>query len=170
MKRSVLTRKSPLLSKSPLKPGKGLTRLGWTASERVRSTHRSAKPQRRRSAGIPDKVRKALAVRSGGMCEIGSAGCTGLAVDPSHRKKTGNGGRKPEAAVRHHVLSNLLHACRGCHSLLHSFPANAYWRGWMLRENEEPTAVPAMHRGIWVLLDDSGAVTPTNLTTAEVDR
>lgn len=166
-------KKTELRRKTPLRAGKGMVRKAWIVPERVRSApHRSPKPQRRRPVGssIPDKVRKALALRSGGACEVQAPGCDGWAVDPSHRKGTGAGGRKGAAAVRHHVLSNLLHACRGCHSGIHAMPAVAYWKGWMLREGEDPHEVPALYRGNWVLLDDSGAVTPTTRTTAEVDR
>lgn len=140
----------------------------WGASERTLPTlhrnqaarhHQQKRPTSRPS--IPAKVRAALAVRSEGMCEIAEHGCTGTAVDPSHRISTGMGGRKGEAAARHHVLSNLLHACRHCHSEhVHAQPAVAYWNGWMLHEHEDPTAVPVLYRGRRVLLTDHGTTIP----------
>ena len=33
-------------------------------------------------------------------------------------------------------------------------------RGWMLREHEIPAGVPALYRGVWVLLSDDGRVMP----------
>jgi hypothetical protein len=149
-----LARRTPLVAKSPL-------------ARSVPKHTRQAAKLKRRPSGIPAKVRAALKERSGGVCEIQAPGCNGRAVDPSHRIKTGSGGRHGEAAVRHHVLSNLLHACRGCHhGQIHAYPADAYWRGWMLREHEDPTAVPVLRRGLWVLLADDGSIRSSDRTTA----
>jgi hypothetical protein len=159
----------PLARKTPLKAKTGVRRTSTLSASPLARTPRRAsgarqvhQPKRRTPSGIPAKVRAALARRSDGICEVQAPGCAGRAVDPSHRKKTGNGGRHGEAAVRHQVLSNLLHACRGCHEgAIHAMPAAAYWRGWMLRENENPREVACLYRGVWVLLDDQGAIFPT---------
>jgi len=155
MKRSaLLARRTPLLAKT------GLRRTALPDNPLSRVAKRTSQPKRHAKSGIPAKVRVALAARSGGVCEIGAPGCVGRAVDPSHRKATGAGGRHGQAAVRHHVLSNILHACRFCHERhVHAYPAAAYWRGWALREHENPAAVPVLYRWKWVLLSDNGTVT-----------
>ena len=142
------------------------TPLARTASA-PKHTRTVSKPKRRPS-GIPAAVRAALKLRSGGECEIRAPGCEVRATDASHRLGVKMGGRHGAAAARHHVLSQILHSCRGCHSLIHFAPAAAYWQGWMLRENEDPTAVPVLYRGCWVLLDNSGGTTPTGKTTADI--
>lgn len=162
MKRSsLLARRTPLLAKT------GLRRTALPATPLSRVAKRTAQPKRHAKGGIPAKVRAALAVRSAGMCEIGAPGCDGRATDASHRISVKMGGRHGAAARRHHVLSQLLHACRGCHSHLHQAPAAAYWRGWALREGEIPTEVPVLYRSAWVLLTDSGLLIPTTLTPEE---
>ncbi len=146
-----LARRTPLVAKTPL------ARTGSAPKH----TRTASKPKRR-PAGIPLQVRTGLKARSGGMCEIAAPGCDGRATDASHRLGVKMGGRQGTAAARHHVLSQLLHSCRGCHELLHSAPAAAYWQGWMLRENEDPTAVPVLYRGQWVRLTNDGSIEPTN--------
>jgi hypothetical protein len=101
------------------------------------------------------------------MCEITTVGCLGVATDLAHRKKVGAGGRKGAAARAHHVLSNALAACRGCHKSCHAAPAGAYWRGWMLREHQDPQTTPCLYRGLWVVLDDQGGYFPTTSTPEE---
>lgn len=158
-----------------LKRGKPLERkTALVASPFARSmlhaAHaREVKPRvRRPKPQIPTRVRIVLALRSGGRCEIASPGCTGVATDASHRIKVGMGGRKGTAAKAHHVLSNLLAACRTCHGQrLHADPAVAYAMGWMLRENEAPTVEPVLYRGLRRWLTDDGLVLDTNPCNAE---
>lgn len=68
------------------------------------------------------------------------------------------GGRKGAAKVAHDVLSNILHACRPCHSLTHANPTDAYDLGLMLREWQDPTAEPVLYRGERRWLTDGGMV------------
>lgn len=162
-------RKTPLTAKTPLKRTAALTSSPLSASAKHRN---SVGSQRKRTPAspprVPVKVRAALAVRSGGLCEIGQQGCTGWAVDPSHRVRTGMGGRKGAALAAHHVLSNLLHACRWCHDRnLHANPSAAYAAGWMLRDGSNSLAVPALYRGAWMFLDDQGSVSPVPLIAEE---
>lgn len=159
MKRTALARRTPLVARTPLRR----TALSPASPKHTRTVSRP-----KRAVGIPAKVRAALRLRSGGMCEIAAPGCDGRAVDASHRISVKMGGRRGAAAARHHVLSGLMAACRGCHSLIHSQPAHAYWKGWALREHEIPSEVPVLRRGHWVLLLDDGSVLPTNKTTADM--
>jgi hypothetical protein len=77
------------------------------------------------------------------------------------------GGRKGAAAVAHHVLSNILHACRACHERGHASPADSYRAGWMLRDWQDPTAEPCLYRGAVRWLSDDGAVLTSNPTPEE---
>lgn len=133
------------------------------AAQRHHPKRRTASPPR-----IPTRVRIALAARSGGKCEIAAVGCTGVATEASHRVKVGMGGRKGQAAVGHHVLSNLLHVDRHCHAQrLHAEPAAAYLAGWMLREHQDPAAEPCLYRGETRWLTDDGAALTAPPTAEE---
>lgn len=152
--------------KTPLRSGKVLERAAaWglpkLAVSRLHRNQARESRTKRRTVGrptIPPKVRFALAVRSEGTCEIAQPGCTAAATDASHRLKVGMGGRKRDAAAKHHVLSQLLHACRTCHSRLHAEPAGAYAAGWMLREGQSSTSEPVVYRGQVRWLTDGGSV------------
>jgi cytochrome c553 len=144
------------------------TPLARSAALAPKHTREPVKPRRRPSSGVPVKVRDALRERSGGVCELTAPGCTGQATDFAHRKKVAAGGRKGAAARADHVLSNALAACRSCHQNCHEAPPAAYWRGWMLHENEDPTVVPVLYRGCWSLLSNDGTVLPSTKTTADI--
>jgi len=137
--------------------------------ERARSTlHNQAARQSRTKRPtasrptIPATVRAALAARSDGICEMALPACTGLAVDPAHRIRTGMGGRKREAKIAHDVLSNLIHSCRSCHRWTHSEPTASDGMGLIVRDGSDPLKRPVLYRGSWRLLDDCGSVTPTD--------
>lgn len=161
--------------KTPLKAGKPLERTtAWPAPATARSTlHANSAAQRHQSRrpssppAIPAKIRAGLKARSGGVCEIGQQGCTLHAAEASHRVRTGMGGRKGAALEAHHVLSNILHSCRACHSRAHSRPDEAYSAGWMLREHQNPLTERCLYRGAWRWLDDAGRVLDTNPNDAE---
>lgn len=78
---------------------------------------------RKRTNPIPSTVRKALAVRSGGVCEF--PGCEWPAVHAHHRLRQSQGGK--------HTLANLLHLCGRHHALIHDNPSWAYERGFLVR-------------------------------------
>jgi hypothetical protein len=168
-----MKRSGPPQRKTPLKSSPLERTAAWPAPATARSSlHANSAAQRhqpKRSApGIPAKVRRGLAARSGGVCEIGQRGCTVQATDASHRVKVGIGGRKGAAAVAHHVLSNLLAACRVCHSqTLHAQPALAYRHGWMLREGQNTLTEACLYRGAVRWLSDDGAVLTSNPTPEE---
>jgi hypothetical protein len=106
-------------------------------------------------------VRRALAKRSGGECEmrIPAAGCSGRATDPSHRVGSQAGGRHGEAKEHHDRLSNLVHACRACHRWCHDNTDYAGWLGLILRQADIPEETPVMRNGVRVLLADDGTWT-----------
>lgn len=161
MKRTPLVRRAPLAAKSELKRTAALRRSPLARSAlHAQVAERATQPKRRTAQPIAAKVRRELAARSGGVCEIGAPGCTGQATEAAHRVKRGMGGRKGAALTGHDVLSNLLHVDHHCHhQLCHANPAAAYAAGWMLREHEHPATTPALYRGVWVLLHDDGTST-----------
>jgi|GEM_PF-1994380 len=176
MKRSVaLKATKPLLRRTPLTPGGELRRvtpLAQVSAKRLpvlaaKGCRTTFLPAPHRPA-LPTTVAAALKARSGGVCEIQAPGCARVAVDPSHRKKVGAGGRRGDARTAHNVLSNVLHACRHCHDELHRRPAYARspGRGWMLTEHQNPASVPALYRGVLVLLTDDGRVLPVGEVAA----
>ncbi|MGX6605603.1 hypothetical protein ACWKSP_26245 [Micromonosporaceae bacterium Da 78-11] len=164
MKRSELRQLTPLKRKTALNASP-LARSAAHAESAA--NQRQPKSKRRTPPAIPARIRFALALRSGGMCEVAAPGCSGVATDFSHRKKTGAGGRKGAAKAAHDVLSNALHSCRACHGQqLHAEPTKAYAAGWMLREYLTPSAEPCLYRGSWVWLTDDGQIL-TSPTCAE---
>jgi hypothetical protein len=100
-------------------------------------------------------ILSALAGRSGGLCEMALAGCTGVATDPAHRISRKAGGRPDR--TKFDRLSNFVHACRRCHRWTHERPAEAYDLGLMLKEHQDPAAEPFAFRGMgWIFLTDDG--------------
>jgi hypothetical protein len=167
MKRSPMpARKTPLETKTALRRT-ALNRSPAASSLAHDRAKRSNQPKRQTAQRVPAALRKALAARSGGLCEIGNGGCAGAATDLAHRKKVGAGGRRGEAAKAHHVLSNALAACHPCHSRGHLMPAEAYRHGWMLREHENPAAAPVIYRGQRRWLTDDGSVLASPPTAEE---
>jgi len=92
---------------------------------------------------LPVDVRQALERRSGGVCEVAQDGCAGRATDAHHRVRKGAGGRRGAARQASDGLSNLVHACRACHSLIHSWPAASRDAGWLLGGRDVPPLVDA---------------------------
>jgi len=74
---------------------------------------------------IPTKVRKALAERSGGWCEVRVAEvCVTRAVHAHHK-------RRADRPDDNHHEDRMLHCCFPCHHFLHLNPALAYQEGWL---------------------------------------
>jgi hypothetical protein len=109
---------------------------------------------------VPVEVRRALAARSGAVCEIGRDGCLGAARDVHHRVLRGNGGRHGSARETSDRLSNLLHLCRVCHEWVHAHVAAAREAGWLLDGREVPPQVALAYRGEPRYLADDGRVAP----------
>ena len=74
---------------------------------------------------IPPKVRREVAGRSGGWCEIDHDNCSLRATQMHHILRRSQGG-KNEA-------DNLLHLCLNGHSYIHANPALSYEQGWLKR-------------------------------------
>lgn len=138
MKRTPLTRKTPLRASAP--------------------SPRDTKPKTKPGAyaGV-NKARELVKKRSGGFCEIRMIGCFGPATDWHHRQLRSQGG-KWEAR-------NGLHACRFCHEAVtntRGHRAEYERNGWLVRSHLDPAAVDVLmwHQGRqdWFLLMEDGSV------------
>lgn len=119
-----------------LKRGNGLNRSSFKKKPYVQS------PEER-------QCRKIVKLRSGGDCEI--CGGEGIATDMAHRRARSQSG--PWTA------SNMLHACRKCHSGNHDDPARAYEYGWHVKSTVDWKTQPVFLRSSrWVILDDKGGI------------
>lgn len=104
------------------------------------------------------RTRRVVAKRSGGLCEMNLSGCTRWATDTAHRVAVGMGGKPLDNDWR---PSNVVHACRTCHSWCHARPTEAYDLGLMLKQHQEPMAEPMAYQNAgWVVLADDGTLWP----------
>jgi hypothetical protein len=105
---------------------------------------------------------KTATARNDGICEL----CRRQPGQRHHRQ-----GRDPYNTVP----SNLLLACLRCHSLIHSKPAWARERGYIVPSWSVPAEYPLMYtrrvnglwREIWVLLNDHGGMREIPLFEAD---
>ena len=136
-----------------------MRRLCGSAGMRRTPVRRGA-PLRRAAGAVPVEVRRVLAVRSGGVCEIGLVSvCLGQARDVHHRVRRGAGGRHGAARAASDRLSNLLHVCRSCHEWVHANPAVSRGAGWLLGLGfGVPGLAVVSYRGVWRRLGDEGGV------------
>jgi 5-methylcytosine-specific restriction protein A len=136
VKRSPLTRRSPLAAISGLRRTTQLARG-------------SAKPRRQRDTGPTRAVRKMVRDRAQGQCEY-------CRQEPGtqwhHRRPRALGGSSDPATNR---PSNLVLLGR-CHELLESQRAVALAKGWLVRQGDDPAAVPVEMGAAKVLLTDEG--------------
>ena len=114
--------------------------------------------------GFSTKVRKlvrdrALDFNDGfPVCEV-MAHCQGFAAAAHlhHRRARKSGGsRRPET----NRAANALACCFNDHEWIEHNRAKAYQFGWLLKQHQTPSEVPVLRRGVWVLLDDDGGITP----------
>lgn len=104
-------------------------------------------------------VKTRLYQRSGGRCEALLADqCTGWAEHAHHRKLRSRGGND--------TVGNLTDICHRCHEYVHSSrgAVRAKDWGWLVHSYADPTEVPLMRLGRWVLLDDEGGIRPVEVT------
>ena len=155
MKSNPLRRRVGLKTNTPLRQGKPIKRIPATGSS-------SVQPKRKRkntdpATTVTDRVKE----RSEGVCEIQIPGlCTGVATDVHHRSGRGMGGTsRPEIDQ----AANLMHACRSCHDAVTNTRGRRaeYERArWIVRRSADTLTKPVLRRGVWVLLDNKGAVVP----------
>jgi hypothetical protein len=153
-----------------MKPGKPLERRTPLAQVSAKKTAaaQDLPPELRRKAtvslkstyrpAVPEDVTVALAVRSGGWCELQLNGCLGRATDPCHRIGRGGGRKKGAAKQESDRLSNVLHGCRLCHGWTHARPTESCELGLMLHRGQNPAMEPVLYRNEIKYLDDFGGV------------
>ncbi|GAA0738564.1 hypothetical protein Drose_04425 [Dactylosporangium roseum] len=157
-----MKRREPAKRRTPLKSGKPLERKtsirrSTPMQEQARSespSARKAAPKKRRRSTV--ELRAALALRSGGVCEIQQEGCQGRAVEPCHRIKTGMGGVHGAAIAESDRLSNCVHGCRWCGRWQHDHEPMAKAYGQILSRSADPLKEPILLRYGVVFLDDEG--------------
>lgn len=107
--------------------------------------HRRTPLKSRVRPAVPASVLKALAARSGGLCEAELPGCLGRATDPCHRVGQAQGA--PD------TLANVWMGCRRCHEWCHARVAEACDLGLMLKSWQIPELEPMSYRSeCWALL------------------
>lgn len=120
-----LQRKTPLVAKKPLAPGKGLQA-------------KSAPKNGRASTGPARDVVDAVAERAGHSCEICSAAVgptRGVDFHIHHRRPRAAGGSRREDT---NLPSNLLLLCPPCHEAIESRRGEALAAGWLVPQNGDP--------------------------------
>lgn len=167
MRRSPMKRGTkPLRTRTALKAGEALVRqvgLAQVGRRRQAEAEAAGEPPKaalttRPRATVPADKRAALEQRSGGICEIQLAGCTGRATEVSHRRTQGMGGRHGQAKVDIDRLSDILHACHAEHMWAHARFTEAQDLGIRLYDWQNPLTEPVVYRGVLSFLDDAGGV------------
>ncbi len=169
MKRSELSRATPLLRKTPLTSSMPLARssLSRNAGPKV-----PAKPKRARDTG-PDKATAVAVLDRDGWCCVrcGGAlwGVRGVEYSLQHRRARGMGGsRRGGTNAPQNLIGLCGSATTGCHGWVESNRAEAESNGWAVKFNSDPLLVPVAHweRGlIWLLADGGWSSRPLPTTT-----
>jgi 5-methylcytosine-specific restriction enzyme A len=144
-----------LQRKTPLKPGKPLTRK--TPLRQVSAKRAALLPRTRRPKDTgPDRATREVVLDRDQGCVGCGAGPYGLQLH--HRKPRRLGGRTGRDI---NLVVNLVALCRDCHSTVESQRAWALDLGLLLHEGEDPELIPVLHHqyGV-VLLGIDGNVIP----------
>lgn len=164
---SGLTRRTPLGRSAGLAPGKGLARsVPMPTGERA-PLARQVPVSRPRKPRVAPEVRDAVRARSRGLCEVAvieACRRRGRRLDTAdggnqHHRLPGRMGGSKRAGV--HSAANLLDVCghgntTGCHGHIERHRGQALANGWLLREGQDPAAVPVtLWNGRRVLLGES---------------
>jgi hypothetical protein len=99
--------------------------------------------------GFSAAVRTTIRQRAEGWCEV--CGVRTIAGQAHHRRPRGAGGSRRESR----------RADAGCHNKIESHRADAFEKGWLVRQGVDPSSVPVLYRGQFVYLGDDGSITPT---------
>ena len=111
-------------------------------------------------SAFSDVVRARVMARSGGFCEVRVAGCWDEASQIHHRRPRGMGGSRSPATGG---AANACAACTPCHNHIEQNRVQARDKGWIVRQSADPAQVPVYRYGRWVLLDDEGGITPSEV-------
>lgn len=148
-------KRTPLTRKTPLTANKGL-------SEAREMKRGQTKPRAPRNTGPSVAVRKGVTERAHGACE--RCGQT-IRGDYSihHRKPRGMGGTTDPAA---NSPSNLVLLCGsattpgGCHTAVEKFRESAISTGWIVPRVADPAKTPIKRHNGWFILNADYTMTP----------
>ena len=109
---------------------------------------------------VSPATRALVIERAAARCESCGSSAQFLGWSQHHRRPRGAGGTKrPET----NQPANLLLLCgsgtTGDHGFYESHRELAFEHGVLVRQNQDPSEVPVLYRGAWVLLDNDGSVT-----------
>lgn len=153
-----LTRRTPLMAKSPLRRFTELRTSGLPRQASGELPEGGAPRSRSRGHRIAVDASKVVKARSGGRCEIRQVSCWGAATQMHHRITQKSGGRHGAAARRSDRPSNLLHVCFWCHDVVTKSPGASRIVGHSLLEGQDPAKESVLYRGEVMYLDDEGLV------------
>ncbi len=142
--------RTPIERRTPLRRTGGLKSSG------------PAKPHKRVAGSGERHCRDLIAIRSGGVCEVGvPEKCTARAEMCGHRKRRSQSSRAEKWSP-----TNTLHSCAACerHLTEHDTEASVRSRGWTVASTVDPARVPVLRRAVWVWLTDLGEAVPCDLT------
>lgn len=142
----------PLKSNTPLKSGDKTLATRATLKQGDKPLKAKSAMKNTPKPMIPEerKTREVVSARSHGNCEICAVRS---ATDMAHRLAVSQGGKWQP--------SNILHACRICHSYNHDNPQNSFDNGWHLRSGSDPISEKVLlgvepFKKDWFYLDDKG--------------
>jgi 5-methylcytosine-specific restriction protein A len=173
MKRTALTRRTPLVAKTELKRKTPLPKPGL-ASVVHAANGRESKPRRRPRDTKPSaKVVALVWARDGGCCFCCGAGLLfaqrGVGWSMQHRRARGMGGsRRPDT----NEPQNLILLCGsatspgGCHARVESRLLRDGGMGWSIKQAQNPLLSPVMHWRLgyaWLTVDGRMSTTPPTI-------
>lgn len=114
-------------------------------------------PKSRRKTGATQETRQQVMTRALFRCEKCGDWLQG-AMSIHHRRPRGMGGTK---RTETNFTSNLMALCgtgtTGCHGWIENNRQEAYEKGWLVSQRDEPTQVPVKSFLYgWIYLDDEG--------------
>ena len=98
-------------------------------------------------------VKALVHLRAGGRCD--RCGITVQAAQFHHRRARGMGGTSREESGE---AANCLLLHPACHEYIERHRTESYEKGWLVRQNDEPTLVPVQVQGRWCILYDNATV------------
>lgn len=141
-----------------MSPGEFMRRMLPKQARTQASREPKTKKTYRPPEGFPDSVKRLVARRSGGLCELDECG---EAVWFHHRRPRGNGGTSLDWVNR---AANCLHLSDECHRWVEGrIPGSSRSRslilGWLVSMNGDALAadVEVWYRGQFVFLTDTGS-------------
>jgi hypothetical protein len=123
----------------------------WGSSSRSRSRQDDEEVVK-----FTPEVQEQIRNRSKGRCEM--CGALALYHQIHHRRPRGMGGSKDPACG---TAANGLFVHPACHAKIESNREQAYQRGHLVRQGQDPAKVPVRRGMVWYLLGEDGSLTPS---------